>query len=329
MNRKNSEEKIRASRILRIDEEIRSGRYPNGKILAEKLEVTKRTVLRDIDYLRYSYDAPIEYDFKRRGYYYTSPNFFIKSIILTEGELFSVALFDELLKQYRNTPLETSLKGVFKKILAAMPENITVDSAFLPSEASFIPDPPVAIQPEVFEKVFTALKKRQTIKVEYRRLKSTQYVPRTLDPYHAICQRNYWYILAWCHEKDDHVRLYSLSRMKNPCLMERNFEVPGDFRPEDYFDREMGVFTTDKKPYRFEFLIDRDIASYAMERTFHHTQELEQLEDGSVRVSFETTQINEVLRWALGQGRTVKILNPPELIDMVKNEIETMRGYYS
>jgi predicted DNA-binding transcriptional regulator YafY len=36
----------------------------------------------------------------------------------------------------------------------------------------------------------------------------------------------------------------------------------------------------------------------------------------------------EVLRWALGQGHTVKVLNPPELVAMVREEVEKMRGMY-
>ena len=55
---------------------------------------------------------------------------------------------------------------------------------------------------------------------------------------------------------------------------------------------------------------------------------LEQREDGSVFVQFTTTQMPEVLRWVLGQGHTVRVLNPPELVEMVKGEIEKVRGMY-
>jgi proteasome accessory factor B len=109
---KTPEEKVRINRILMLDDAIRSGSYPNATILAQKADVNPRTILRDIEYLRIMYNAPIEYDYTRRGFYYTEPNFFIKSIVLTEGELFSVALFDQLLNQYRNTPLEAHLRAI-------------------------------------------------------------------------------------------------------------------------------------------------------------------------------------------------------------------------
>jgi predicted DNA-binding transcriptional regulator YafY len=118
-----AEEKVRVNRILMIDEEIRSGAYPSVDKLAHRSEVTNRTIERDIEYLRDMYQAPIEYDRQKHGYYYSESNFFIKSGILTEGELFSIALFDRLLEQYRNTLIETAFRLIFKKIVQSMSEN--------------------------------------------------------------------------------------------------------------------------------------------------------------------------------------------------------------
>ena len=328
MAHKNREEKIKMFRIFQIDEKIRSGTFPNSVTLAEYLEVNSRTILRDIEYMRDYLNAPLEYDYNHKGFYYSEPNFYVKSIILTEGELFAVTLFDQLLKQYRNTPLEGSLKGIFSKIIKAMPENVSVDTAFIPSQTVFISDPPVSIKPEVFEIMFTALKTRQTVVIDYRPLEETEYSKRTLDSYHAVCQRNSWYILAHCHERPEGPRMYAFSRIKNPKLTGKHFNLPENYRVENYFDNEMGVFTTDKKTFQFEFLIDKEVGTYAMERTFHRTQKIEQLKDGSVHLSFETNQFNEVLRWVLGQGHTVKVINPPELIQKVKDEIERMKNFY-
>jgi hypothetical protein len=129
MPAKGHEEKVRINRILMIDDAIRSGSYPSIAKLARKAEVTTRTIERDIEYLRDLYQAPIEYNRQRRGYYYTEPNFFIKIIVLTEGELFSIALFDRLLEHYDNTPLAGAPCGIFDKIVRSMPDNVTVETS--------------------------------------------------------------------------------------------------------------------------------------------------------------------------------------------------------
>lgn len=58
-------------RLLQIHGKIKSGCFPNSKQLAYDLETSEPTINRDIEYLRDSRGAPIEYDHVNRGYYYT------------------------------------------------------------------------------------------------------------------------------------------------------------------------------------------------------------------------------------------------------------------
>jgi predicted DNA-binding transcriptional regulator YafY len=327
LRRKNTEEKVKINRILKIDDAIRAKTYPNATTLAEQLEVTTRTILRDIEYLRDMYSAPIEYDYNKRGFYYTEENFFIKSIILTEGELFSVALFDQMLEQYRNSPLEKQLRAIFDKILKSLPENVTLETIFSPSQTSFIPDAPVSIDPDVFEKIFTALKKRVTFSGEYRSLSRRDYIPHTLDPYHAVYHRGYWYVIAYSHDNDE-IRTYLFSRFRKISLGKRKFALPADFDTSRYFDRQMGVLNTGGKTYTFEFILDKQIGMYAAERFYHNTQTVEQRPDGSVYVKFTTSQIAEVLRWALSQGDMIKVLSPPEFVETVKEKLKKAAKKY-
>jgi predicted DNA-binding transcriptional regulator YafY len=66
-----------------------------------------------------------------------------------------------------------------------------------------------------------------------------------------------------------------------------------------------------------------------MEDYWNDTQELTQNKDGSVCVKFTTTQIPAVLYRVLGQGSTITVLNPPELVHMVKAEVEKLRRMYA
>jgi predicted DNA-binding transcriptional regulator YafY len=321
------EEKVRINRILKIDEAIRSGSYPSITSLARKVEVTTRTIERDIEYLRDIYQAPIEYDRQRRGYYYAEPNFFIKSVVLTEGELFSIVLFDRLLEQYDNTPLAENLRRIFDKIVRSMPDKVTVETSVFGSQVSIISEHQGQIDAEVFECIFAALKTRQTVGFDYRPLQKTTYMRRTVDPYHAICQRGNWYFIGHCHDKNE-PRMFSFSRAKKAVLTGKHFVPPADFKAEEYFDKEMGVFASSRTPYMVELLIDNEIGTFALERQWHNSQTVEQREDGSVYVKFTTTQMPEVLRWVLGQGHTVKALGPAELVEQVKGEVEKVRGMY-
>ncbi len=57
------------ARLLFIDQEIGGG-YPSCGHLAEKYEVCRKTIYRDLDHIRHQLDAPLEYSGKHRGVAY-------------------------------------------------------------------------------------------------------------------------------------------------------------------------------------------------------------------------------------------------------------------
>lgn len=327
-----NQNKLVAWRILEIDSYLQTGKPYTAAQLVELLALNPlgrkysiRTIQRDLEYMLDTLHAPIESDY--RGYRYIEPNFFIKSIPLTEGEAFSVAVLNPLLEQYRNTPLENQLRSVFKKITECLPERVSVDTSFLNPKITFIPDRTENIDPTFFQTIFDSLKNLCSITFEYRPLQKTTFMERTIDPYHIVCQRGNWYVMGKCHERDD-IRIFSFSRMKNIKILKDKFAIPKNFKPSDYFDTEMGVWLSDKTPLTVELLVDKEIGTYALNRIWHSEQVVEEREDGSVYVKFETTQKKEVLRWVLGQGHTVKVLGPQELVDEVKGELEATRKMY-
>lgn len=314
-------------RLAVIDQYISEGSYPTASFLAKKLECSVRTIQRDIDEMILFYHAPILARQGEGGYYYSDPTFFLKSVMLSEGELFSIALFDQLLNQYKNTPLEENLRKTFEKITAGLPDSISVDSSFLKSNITFIPDLLPEINKEVFETIFSALQNHKTLIFDYRPLQKNTFMERKLDPYHAVCQKGNWYILGFCHDKNE-VRVFNISRIKNPIETNDRFNLPADFKPEDYFDKELGIWLSAKQKYTVELLIDKEIGTFALERKMHSDQKVTENPDGSVKVEFETTQLPEIKRWVLGQGKTVKVLNPPELVQEILSEVDSIKHLY-
>ena len=68
------------------------------------------------------------------------------------------------------------------------------------------------------------------------------------------------------------------------------------------------------------FVCDKSINTYILERTGHKNQECHQNEDGSVYLSFESNQTQEVLFWILKFGSQVKVLSPESLKKQVFEE---------
>lgn len=321
------EKKVLARRINQIDDIIRRGTYPSASQLAKEVGVSQRTINRDLDEMRDFYYAPLEYDPIKKGWYYTDSNYFIKYIQFEEGELFSLALFDTLLLQYKNTPLEENLRSVFQKIKASLPNTVSIDSRFLDDSVTYIPDALAPINKEVFDTIFSGVNKKRTLTFNYKPLQKTTFMERKLNPYHIICQRGNWYVIGHCHLKNE-IRIFSFSRMENVQLTKEHFEIPKTFNAKDYVDKTMGVWLSAKTKYKVRLLFTQEIGTFAAEHIWHEDQTVKQNEDGSVEVSFETTQLPEVKRLVLGQGKTVKVLEPEELVEQIREEIEVVKSLY-
>src|ERR1051325_7849353 len=78
-------------RTMQIHARLRDRRFPNCQKIARDLEVSPKTIQRDIDFMRYRLGLPIEYDPLQFGFYYSEPVASFPNIEVSEGEI--TALF--------------------------------------------------------------------------------------------------------------------------------------------------------------------------------------------------------------------------------------------
>ena len=332
MKRKNSEEKVKLSRIARIDEEIRSGRYPNSEELAAKMEVSPRTILRDIEFLKLYYDAPIEYDFTRRGFYYTEPNFFIRSVMLSKDELETITLYDQFTKMTTREDDDFAVKfrKIIDKLLMALPVEQSNSLPFSPTPDVFdyVFSPNVQIDGKINQKLSAAVKEKEIIDIDYWVSDNRKYKKLTIEPLHIYFERHNYYLLAWESKNRERPGIYSINRIREVKPTGKHFDIPIGFKIADYLKEDAKVAPSDNKLYVFELSFPKEAAKEAIEKTYYHNQEIKLCDDGTVFVSFRSTQLYGVFYWVLSQGHKVKVLNPPELIRLIKREAQKVVQLY-
>lgn len=305
--------------LMKIDQSIRNGEYPNANKLNKKwgTEFSRSTFGRYIRTLQDDYEAPVEYDFKKNGYYYTDNTFFLKHVMLKEGELLTLSTILPLLEQYKNTPMEESYRKLMTKLIEMLPENITVDSALINNEVHFISDPITKLEDGVFENVLKATKMHSTLEMEYKTAQNTDYEIRRFDPYHIICQKGSWYVLGYSYHAEA-IRLYAMPRIRNCKITKDKFKIPKDFKLSDHIDVQMGAWGNSGEKFKVEIEFVKGLKTYVMERTWHKGQTIKENKDGSVYLSFETNQLGQVVSWVMSFTGGAKVLNPPELKQRVK-----------
>ena len=315
---KQREDKVKALRLLQLEQLIKTLDYPNTTVLCKKLEVSRSTIMRDIAFLTDQYHAPIEYDSERKGYHFTDNTFFVKRGMLSEAELVTVATMLPLMEQYKNTPLESAFKSVFDKLSDMLPAEVKVDSSFI-NDVQFISDPLPKIDVEIFNGIFTSIRNKKTVQFGYRSIENTDWVPREFDPYKVICQKGNWYVFGFCH-KHQKFMVYSLSRMKDLIILDE-FNFIEDFEKHIHIDPNIGIWNNDVEPIKIELLFSKKINTNILERTWHKDQDCKQNDDGSVYLSFTSNQAQELKYWIMSFGSAVKVLSPETLREDIKKEL--------
>ena len=95
--------------MLRIHQALQAGGFPNASKLAREIEVSTKTIHRDLEFMRDRLNLPLEFDGGRNGYFYDGEVSSFPTMQITEGEIFALVVAEKALQQYRGTSFEKPL----------------------------------------------------------------------------------------------------------------------------------------------------------------------------------------------------------------------------
>ena len=313
-------------RFATIDAAIRSGKFPNAPRLARELEVSLRTVMRDLEFMRDQLGAPIEYHPVKRGFYYTDAGFALPSVRITEGELLALFLADKVLEQYEGTPFEKELRSAFDKLTRNLPDTVSVNPRDLERAYSFSAPQAERFEVETFRKLSEAVLKRKQIRVVYHTYSTGKTSERVLDPYHLANIGGSWYLFAYCHMRNE-VRMFAPGRMDNVRFTGRRVEVPESFDSRAYLDGSFRIMRG-KGRHTVRLKFSPSVAPYIRERRWHGSQKLTDHADGAVTLALQLNDLDEVLHWVLSWGRDVEVVGPSKLRKQICNVAREVAGLH-
>jgi predicted DNA-binding transcriptional regulator YafY len=302
-------------RMLKIHQAIQSGQYPNATSLANDIEVSTKSIHRDLEFMRDRLELPLEYDHAHNGYHYTEEVGNFPTLQITEGEMFALLVAEKALQQYRGTTFERPLVSAFKKMAAALPDTVSLNMADWEQTISFRTRAEPILNLEIFDALSKAAAQRAQLQLTYRKPGQRATESRVVDPYHLANINGEWFLFAWCHLRKD-IRTFVPARIQAVKLTGQKFVRPQKFSLEKRLRDSFGVQSGQGS---FEVVVHFNelVADYIREKKWHESQELRELNDGSLELRMKLSSLAEVERWVLGWAGNAKVLQPLELIESV------------
>jgi predicted DNA-binding transcriptional regulator YafY len=307
-------------RMLRIHQAIQTGKYPNAVSLAADLEVSSKSIHRDLEFMRDRLDLPLSFHFTHKGYYYTQEVSGFPTLQITEGELFALLVAEKALQQYRGTTFERPLMSAFKKMAASLPDTISLNLAEWEQTISFRTSAAPILNLESFDLLAKAAAQRQQLELTYRKPGRRETELRVVDPYHLANINGEWFLFAWCHLRQD-IRTFAPARIKAVKKTGKVFVRPQKFSLQKRLRDSFGV---ESGQGRFDVVIRfaETVSDYIREKKWHDSQELRELPDGGVELRMILSSLAEVERWILSWGGNAQVVKPPGLAESIRQAAE-------
>jgi predicted DNA-binding transcriptional regulator YafY len=203
----------RTDRLYAIVEELRarSPRAVSASKLAERFEVSARTVERDVLALQEA-GVPIYAETGRRGGYALDAARTLPPVNFTAAEAAAVAA---TLSATTTSPFAASARAALTKIMAAMSEKDVAAARELGGRVLLF-SPPDERAPPVPRAVEEAIMDRRVVRLRYAD-KNGRETDRVVEPLAIIGITPNWYLSAWCRLRED-VRVFRVDRIRDAFL---------------------------------------------------------------------------------------------------------------
>ena len=319
--------KIILERFLWFQNEIKHGKYPNTKTLAEQFEITRKTAQRDIEFMRDRLGAPLVYVPEQRGYIYEDNAYEIPGFWLDEEELISLLLAYRLVSAVPDKSLKTSLRSFLEQLLTKLSHSRTTSIKDLNSKISVRNIEYSRTSDKVYHTMLEALLSAKPVRIEYHSPHNAETTTREILPLHLLHYMGTWHIIAHCALKNE-LRDFVLSRIQ--AITPGTGKITSRFTSEqvrEYIRHTFGIFHG-KETKQVCLRFSPDVSTWIAEQAWHPAQKTRMGKDGRLFLTIPVSDFREIKHEILKYGSQVEVISPKALREEIKNEIGKMSVIY-
>ena len=277
--------------------------------LAERFEVSRRTINRDIEDLCKA-GIPIRTAQGSGGGISLMDGYRMDRTILTSKDMQMILAGLRSLDSISGSSYYGQL---MEKIQRGSSEFISGRDSILIDLSSWYKS---SLVPKI-EVILQAIENRHLIQFAYYAPSKESY--RIIEPYYLVFQWSSWYVWGWCIEREDY-RLFKLNRMDQLAEMNKEFvcrKAPmPDLSNEKIFPGGIKV----------KALIAPDMKWRLLEEFGPHC--FTQTDDGRLLFSADYTDMENLVTWLMTFGAKAEVLEPAEARDIIRRKAEDILKIY-
>lgn len=167
------------------------------------------------------------------------------------------------------------------------------------------------------------------VRLRYRSYTKNETTQRTFAPYFIepsgigyAC-----YVIGYDDLRKD-IRTFKIERIYEAKLTDETFTIPESFDPQRLLASAWGVIWRDEGEIKVTIRFTPSVVRRVKESTWHHSQRIEDMPDGSCLFTVKVGSTQEIKPWIRGWGAAVEVLEPEEFRNEMIAEVREMTKIY-
>jgi len=304
---------------------LQNGGKLSTRELAERLEVSERTIMRDMESLSMS-GIPVYAERGSSGGWLLTEGYRMKLTGMKAEEFIALViathpglLADLGIEQHFNLALQKLLASTplsIKQNAEQLQRKIHIDGASWHKAQESCPYLNIIQEATLSERKCCIHYKKEGQELSVRHI----------HPLGLVAKRSVWYVVG---QSAEGLRTYRVSRIAHAALLEGTFEYPSDFVLEQYWEQSTAAF----KHVLPRFVVGVRMNEVALRRIeqerYIHILELNTNSNGSIEATIDCATLEYGCSLLLGLGASVEVLSPPELRSKILSEAQAIMDCYT
>ncbi|MEF2967479.1 WYL domain-containing protein [Paenibacillus sp. M1] len=325
---------MRADRLLSILLLLQNEGKLSSRSLAEKLEVSERTIVRDMDALSAA-GIPVYAERGPSGGWMLAENYRTSLTGMNQEEILSLLLtrHSAMLGELGIKP--GHFETAYQKLLASSPASVRQDAELI-RERLHIDGAGWHASNETFPWLATvqeAVWSGRKLEMRYKKSEEKEKDPgssprRTVHPLGLVAKRNVWYLVA---EEGGELKTFRISRLTEARVLDEVFRRPPGFCLGEYWERSTAEFKSRLPRYPAQVRIAERRLSRLQRERYAKVLHAEPCDDGPagwVRAVIEFHTLESACEILLACGGEAEALGPPELRERLRDEAAAIAALY-
>lgn len=292
--------------------------------LADLYEVSTRTIQRDLNDLKEA-GFWIDEEMRDGKKYFTVKNN-LPPLNFPIEEIIALTFIEEIGSPLEGTPYKEAFQRTLNRIKTTLPEKM---QAFL-EEAGAAYYPHHRGQKEhtslqIFETAHLAIKEHKICNVTYRAINTEQTKTYPITPLRLLHYHNGYYLICRNPNYDDLLTL-AAERIQDLEITSQTFDPPDDLDIENRIQQAFGITLEDPMDVKVRFSAWQ--ARFIKQRIWHPSQEIEELDNGEIILSFQASGFYDIKSWILSHGADAEVLEPADLREEIIKELKKNLNFY-